>query len=175
MLLWKCMFILCFWCPDSRYFEWVLLTNYYFHLCCYNTYCKTHAAHKYSYCHLVLLLNTLFFIRYSFVLLTKIQAAEGVRAYPWIWTKYVWLCLSIPMQITLGVSFIVMQVSWILGYFGKLDYFIQPHTCSLCDCLSVPMQISWGCYLLSCKLVESLVLLVNSTISYNPTSVPVFY
>jgi hypothetical protein len=30
-------------------------------------------------------------------------------------------------------------------------------------------------YLLSCKLVESLVISVNSTISYNPTSVPMFY
>ncbi len=61
MLFWKCMFILCFWCPDSHYFEWVLLTNYYFHLCCYDTYCKTYAAHKYSYFCLVLLLNSLFF------------------------------------------------------------------------------------------------------------------
>ncbi len=62
----------------------------------------------------------------------SIWATKGGRAYPWIWTKYVWLCLS------------------------------------------VPMQISWGCYLLSCKLVESLVILANLTISYNPTSVPVW-
>ncbi len=37
---------------------------------------------------------------------------------------------SIPLQITLGVLFITVQVSWILYYFGKFDYFIQPHKCS---------------------------------------------
>ena len=34
----------------------------------------------------------------------------------------------------LGVLFIVMKVSSILGYFGKIDYFIQPHECSRILC-----------------------------------------
>ncbi len=46
------------------------------------------------------------------------------------------------MQIMLGELFIVMQVSWILGYFGKLDYFIQPHECF--SYLSHPMQMMLG-------------------------------
>ncbi len=72
MLFWKCMFVLGFWCPYSCYFDWVLLMTYYFHLCCYETYCKTYAVNEYSYFHLVLLSNSLFFIRYSFVLLTEL-------------------------------------------------------------------------------------------------------
>jgi hypothetical protein len=37
------------------------------------------------------------------------------------------------MQIMVGVLFIIMQVSWILYFFGKFDYFIQPHKCSHSD------------------------------------------
>ncbi len=59
-----------------------------------------------------------------------IQVTKGVRAYPWILTKYVWVCKSIHLQITLRVLFIILQFRWILGYFGKFDYFIQPHKCS---------------------------------------------
>ncbi len=72
MLFWKCIFILCFWCPYSCYFERVLSIKYCFHLCWYDTYCKTYAVNEYSYFHLGLLSNSLFFIRYSFVLLTEI-------------------------------------------------------------------------------------------------------
>ncbi len=36
--------------------------------------------------------------------------------------------------------------------------------------VSVPLQITLGFYLVSCKWVDSLVLLENLTISYNPTS-----
>ncbi len=35
-----------------------------------------------------------------------------------------WVCVSAPLQITLGVLFIIVQVSWLLGYFGKFKYFI---------------------------------------------------
>ncbi len=58
-------------------------------------------------------------------------------------SEYVWLCLSVPMQITLGVLFIVMQVSWILGYFGKFDYFIQPHSCSRIFCAHNLFSPAW--------------------------------
>jgi hypothetical protein len=33
-------------------------------------------------------------------------------------------------QITLGVLFIIVQVSSLLGYFGKFDYFLLPQECS---------------------------------------------
>ena len=39
------------------------------------------------------------------------------------------VCVSVNLQIRLGVIFIVMQVSWILGYFENIHYFIQPHQC----------------------------------------------
>ncbi len=78
----------------------------------------------------------------------KIRQAQRRNWKPkWIWIyerpkewelipKY-WLnmCESVSksasLQITLGVLFIIMQVSWILYYFGKFDYFIQPHKCSI--------------------------------------------
>ncbi len=55
------------------------------------------------------------YMRMTYYLITldfifSVRATKGVRAYPWIWAKYVWLCLSVPMQITLGVLFIVIQV-----------------------------------------------------------------
>ncbi len=65
MLFWKCIFILYFWCPYSCYFERVLLIKYYFYLCWYDTYCKTYAVNEYSYFHLVLLSNSLFFYQVS--------------------------------------------------------------------------------------------------------------
>ncbi len=71
MLLCKCMIILCFWCPYRHYFVRVLLFIHYFHLCCYETYCKTYAVNEYSYSYLVLLFNSLFIISHSFVLLTE--------------------------------------------------------------------------------------------------------
>ncbi len=36
------------------------------------------------------------------------------------------VCVSVPLQITLGVLFFIMQVSSLLGYFGKFEYFILP-------------------------------------------------
>ncbi len=41
--------------------------------------------------------------------------------------------------------------------------------------MSVPLQILLGVYLVSCKSVDSLVILENLTISYYPTTVPIFY
>ncbi len=55
----------------SRYFDRVLLMNYYFHLCCYDTDFKTYAVNEYSYFYLVVLRNSLFFFRYGLVLLTE--------------------------------------------------------------------------------------------------------
>ncbi len=37
-----------------------------------------------------------------------------------------WVSVSVPVQITLGVLFIMVQVSSLLGYFGKFDYFVLP-------------------------------------------------
>ncbi len=39
--------------------------------------------------------------------------------------------VSVPLQITLGVLFIIVQVSSLLGYLGKFDYFVLPQECSL--------------------------------------------
>ncbi len=41
--------------------------------------------------------------------------------------------------------------------------------------MSVPLPIMLGVYLVSCKSVDSLVILENLTISYYPTIVPIFY
>ncbi len=41
--------------------------------------------------------------------------------------------------------------------------------------MSAPLQITLGVLLVSCKLVDSLVILENLTISYNPKSVPILY
>ncbi len=35
-----------------------------------------------------------------------------------------WVYVSVSLQITLGVLFILVQVSWLLGYFEKFEYFI---------------------------------------------------
>ncbi len=50
-----------------------------------------------------------------------IQATEGVRAYPWISTKYMCESVSpsVPMQIMLGVLCIILPVRWILDYCWK--------------------------------------------------------
>ncbi len=37
-----------------------------------------------------------------------------------------WVSVSVPLQITLGVLFIIVQVSSLLGYFGKFNYFVLP-------------------------------------------------
>ncbi len=37
-----------------------------------------------------------------------------------------WVSVSVPLQIMLGVLFIIVQVSSLLGYFGKFDYFVLP-------------------------------------------------
>ncbi len=42
--------------------------------------------------------------------------------------------MSVTLQKRLGVSFFVMEVSLIRGYFGKFNYFIQPHVCSRILC-----------------------------------------
>jgi hypothetical protein len=42
-----------------------------------------------------------------------------------------YFCVSTPLQITLGVLFIVMLVSSMLDQFGKFHYFVQPHEFSL--------------------------------------------
>ncbi len=42
----------------------------------------------------------------------------------------VYVSVSAPLQITLGVLFIIVQVSWLFGYFRKFDYFILPQECS---------------------------------------------
>ena len=46
----------------------------------------------------------------------------------------VWICkfvsVSVPLQITLGVLFIIVQVSSFLGYLGQFDYFVLPQECS---------------------------------------------
>ena len=39
----------------------------------------------------------------------------------------VYVNVSNPLLITLGVLFSIMQVSGLLGSFEKIDYFIQPH------------------------------------------------
>ncbi len=41
--------------------------------------------------------------------------------------------------------------------------------------MSVPLKIMLGVYLVSCKSVDSLVILENLTISYYPMIVPIFY
>ena len=54
-----------------------------------------------------------------------IWETKGVRAYPWILTKYLRICKCVrPLHITLGVLFIMLQACWILGYFDKFYYFI---------------------------------------------------
>ncbi len=73
MMFCKCMIILCFWCPYRHYFVRVLLFNHYFHLCCYETYCKTYAVNEYSYSHLVLLFNSLFLYQVLFCAVNKIH------------------------------------------------------------------------------------------------------
>jgi hypothetical protein len=41
---------------------------------------------------------------------------------------------SFPLQITLGVLFIIVQVSSLLGYLGKFDYFVLPQEFSHIFC-----------------------------------------
>jgi hypothetical protein len=41
--------------------------------------------------------------------------------------------------------------------------------------MSVPLQIMFGVYVVSCNLVDFLVILENLTISYYATIVPIFY
>ncbi len=83
--------------------------------------------------------------------LIRIRATKGVRAYPWILIKYlsvsvcvcvcVWVCVT--LQKRLGVSFFVMEVSLINGYFGKFNYFIQPHVCSHILCAHNLFSPAW--------------------------------
>ncbi len=41
-----------------------------------------------------------------------------------------WVNVSVPLQIMLGMLFIIVQVSSLLGYFGKFNYFALPQECS---------------------------------------------
>ncbi len=41
-----------------------------------------------------------------------------------------WVSVSIPLQIMLGLLFIIVQVNSLLGYLGKFDYFVLPQECS---------------------------------------------
>jgi hypothetical protein len=43
----------------------------------------------------------------------------------------VWVCKWVcPPAKNVGGLFSIVQVSWLLGYFGKFDYFTLPHDCS---------------------------------------------
>jgi hypothetical protein len=44
-----------------------------------------------------------------------------------------YVSVSVPLQITLGVLFTILPVRQIIGYFGKFGYFIVPHECSHTD------------------------------------------
>ncbi len=58
------------------------------------------------------------------------RRSESLSLNPWILPKYLWVCKfvnkSVPLQITLGVLFIIVQISSLLGYFGKFDNFLLP-------------------------------------------------
>jgi hypothetical protein len=73
MLFWTCIFKLGFLHLNSCYFDRVLLMNYCFHLCCYDTDFKTYAVNEYSYSHLVLLRNSLFFYQVYFSAVDRID------------------------------------------------------------------------------------------------------
>jgi hypothetical protein len=45
-----------------------------------------------------------------------------------------YLCVSVPLQITLGVLFIVMLLSFMPDWFGNSHYSVQPHKFSLVYC-----------------------------------------
>ncbi len=68
-----------------------------------------------------------------------------MRAYPWISTKYVCVCKCVrpPAKKTLGVLFIIVQVSWLLGYFRKFDNFILPQECSHILCAHNLFSPAW--------------------------------
>ncbi len=84
----------------------------------------------------LLIIGAINYLNYS------IRATEGVRAYPWIWTKYLWLSKCVrspanlwlskcvrPLQITLGVLCITLPVRQILSNCWKYGYFLKPHEC----------------------------------------------
>ncbi len=57
-----------------------------------------------------------------------------------------WVSVSIPLQITLGVLFIIVQVSSLLGYFGKFDYFVLPQEFSHILCAHNLFLPAWYIY-----------------------------
>ena len=50
-----------FFVPAGTLIAVKLLMNYYFHLCCNDTFCKTYAVNEYPYFHLVLLSDSFFY------------------------------------------------------------------------------------------------------------------
>ncbi len=63
-------------------------------------------------------------------------------------TALMQVSVSVPLQITLGVLLIIVQVSWFLGYLGKFDYFIQPQECSHILCAhNLIMRMFFYCLL----------------------------
>ncbi len=67
------------------YFERVLLMNYYFHLCCYHTYCNTYAVSENSYFHLVMLSNSLFIYQVYYCAVNRVDfiwcCSESIFSY----------------------------------------------------------------------------------------------
>ncbi len=47
---------------------------------------------------------------------------------------------SVPLQITMGVLVIIVEVSWLLGYLEKIDNFILPQECSHILCPHNPIR-----------------------------------
>ncbi len=50
---------------------------------------------------------------------------------------------SVPMQITLGVLVIIVEVSWLLDYWGQFDYFVLPQECSHILCAHNLFSPAW--------------------------------
>ncbi len=48
-----------------------------------------------------------------------------------------------PPANNVGGLFSIVQVSWLLGYFGKFDYFILPHDCSHVLCAHYLFSPAW--------------------------------
>ncbi len=46
--------------------------------------------------------------------------------------------MSVPLQTTLGVLFLILQVSSLLGYLRQFDYFVLPQECSHILCAHNP-------------------------------------
>ncbi len=78
------------------------------------------------------------------------------------------LCLK-PTYICKGLINVVFLSKRPMEWELIPDYWLN-----MCESVSkfTPLQITLGCYLLSCKWVESCIILVNSSFSYNPTSAP---